>query len=188
MKIFKAFILLGATSLCAAALFGHPVSAASPTNLALTITADQTAVAPGESVNYEIVVRNIGLIPAERVSVVPFLPVQFVYANGAVPTFLSDLGSLNPGEKIQENILARIPLATAPGPYSFTAIARAVNADLVQASANTIVKAPRVLGASDTASPLNFDIFIYLGLAVAALGNLLAWIKLRPARKPIPIR
>ncbi|MFA5135436.1 MAG: hypothetical protein WC505_06660 [Patescibacteria group bacterium] len=115
--------------------------------LTVVKTANKEIANPAGTVEYTVVVTNVGDAVAYNATLSDVLPVGLVYAGTATQTEASwKLGDLVPTESVTVKYDAVIDISAAAGTYVNTAIARADDTPMVSDEASLEVRIVQVLG------------------------------------------
>lgn len=158
--------------------------------LQLVKTVARPSVAPGEVVDYRLVVTNVSTVTANPVTVTDQLPVGLVYVQGSIqatpnpPTevvatdsrFTLTFGALPPGQSITVNYQVQVTPDASRGNGINTAQASTPGGSPTTATAQVTINAPprlQIVKTSDRAAAEPGDVVVYR-LVVTNVGTVVA--------------
>jgi uncharacterized repeat protein (TIGR01451 family) len=161
-----------------------------PPQLQLVKTVARQSVAPGEVVDYRLVVTNVSTVTANPVTVTDQLPVGLVYVQGSIqatpnpPTevvatdsrFTLTFATLPPGQAITVNYQVRVTPDAVRGNGINTAQVQAPGIPPIAAEATVAISSPprlQIVKTSDRAAAEPGDVVVYR-LVVTNVSNVVA--------------
>lgn len=135
--------------------------------LAITKTVNKEFTNPGDTVEYTVIVKNVGAATAVNVTLTDSLPDGFTFVDGGDDVKTWSLGDLDPGQSFTVAYKVKVG-AVKSGLYENFAAAKAENADEVSDEALVEVRGISVL--ATTGAGLLDDVLVALGALITIAG------------------
>ena len=142
----------------------------SKSELAIEKSVDVEWTNPGKTVNYTVVVSNIGDAPALGVTLTDTLPDGFTFVDTGTNINTWSIGDLVPTESKEIVYEVKIDESVKAGTYENLAVAKAENADPVSDKVPLEIREIVVLGEVDTGAGIRDYLFFGLGSLFLAAG------------------